>query len=389
MLNKVGASAKLYMLIFITAASLTGLGLYGIHGLKKMNDNTRTLYTDRVLCMRQLSNVRFEYMAQILPAALNVKNHILGFSEAKKRLEQAMEVINSNWRDYKASYLTPNELALLKQADVIKNRADITTENLKNILLKEDTLALDEFIKKQSPAAPIPFITMVTRLMDLQAQVGNEIFTDNRHIYRDVSKNFFLLILLSLAISLPLSFFLIKNIKKLIKDILISRNTYKESEKRYRSLLENASDAIYLLDDKGNFTEVNESMCKMTGRTRDELLRANIDEIIDPEELKSDPVLHGYRGPSLPVIRERRFLRKNRETFDVEINVKLFDDKKVMVIARDITDRKQMEMEFREAELKFRILAEKSMVGVYIVQNGKFIYVNPRFAGVLVTSLRI
>ena len=38
--------------------------------------------------------------------------------------------------------------------------------------------------------------------------------------------------------------------------------------------------------------------------------------------------------------------------------------------------------EFKEAELKFRTIAEKSMVGVYIVQNDTFAYVNPRFAGI-------
>jgi len=37
---------------------------------------------------------------------------------------------------------------------------------------------------------------------------------------------------------------------------------------------------------------------------------------------------------------------------------------------------------YRESELKFRSLAEQSMVGIYIVQNGKFIYVNPCFASV-------
>jgi PAS domain S-box-containing protein len=41
-----------------------------------------------------------------------------------------------------------------------------------------------------------------------------------------------------------------------------------------------------------------------------------------------------------------------------------------------------METELRDAELKFRTIAEKSMVGVYIVKDGKFAYVNPRFANV-------
>jgi two-component system, sporulation sensor kinase E len=157
---------------------------------------------------------------------------------------------------------------------------------------------------------------------------------------------------------------------------------FKKSEEKYRSLIEHASDAIYVLDYNGNFIDVNASMCKMMGYSREELLQLNVEEIIDPEELKTDPVTHGPRDPIQSVIRERRLIRKDRSIFDAEINVKMFADDRILVIARDITGRKKMEAELREAELKFRTIAEKSMVGVYIVQNGKFVYVNPRFAGV-------
>ncbi|MDB5155286.1 MAG: domain S-box protein, partial [Mucilaginibacter sp.] len=157
---------------------------------------------------------------------------------------------------------------------------------------------------------------------------------------------------------------------------------YQKSEWKYRSLIEHASDAIYVVDFKGNFTDVNASMCKMTGYTRDELLQLNVADIIDPEELKIDPVKHGPRSPDEHIMRERRLARKDRSIFDAEINVKMFQDDRILIIARDITGRKKMEAGLKEAELKFRTIAEKSMVGVYIIQNGKFIYVNPRFAEV-------
>jgi two-component system, sporulation sensor kinase E len=157
---------------------------------------------------------------------------------------------------------------------------------------------------------------------------------------------------------------------------------YQKSEEKYRSLIEQASDAIYVVDFSGYFVDVNASMCKMTGYTRNELLKLNVEDIVDPEELKIDPVKHGPRKLDEYVIRERRLLRKDRSVFNAEINVKAFQNDRVLVIARDITGRKKMEAEFKEAELKFRTIAEKSMVGVYIVQNGKFIYVNPRFAEV-------
>ncbi|MDB5090326.1 MAG: domain S-box protein, partial [Mucilaginibacter sp.] len=154
---------------------------------------------------------------------------------------------------------------------------------------------------------------------------------------------------------------------------------FQKSEEKYRSLIEQASDAIYILDLNGSFTDVNASMCKMMGYSREELLRLNIESIVDPAELKTDPLSKKMDSAKASVIRERRFVSKNGKIFTVEVNVKKFADR-IMVIARDITGRKKMESELKEAEVKFRTIAEKSMVGVYIVQNGRFVYVNPRFA---------
>ena len=157
---------------------------------------------------------------------------------------------------------------------------------------------------------------------------------------------------------------------------------FRKSEERYRSLIEQASDAIYVVNGNGDFLDVNASMSLLVGYPAEDLLKMNVTEIVDPDELKTDPLMQNAKGPRKSIIRERTFVRKNGDLLPVEINVKLFDDDRIMVIARDIGYRKKMEKETREAELKFRTLAEKSMVGVYIVQHGKFVYVNPRFAAV-------
>ena len=154
---------------------------------------------------------------------------------------------------------------------------------------------------------------------------------------------------------------------------------YQKSEQRYHSLIDQATDAIYVIDKERNLTEVNVSMCELMGYSRQELLRMNVTELLDPEELKNDPlpVISSYLGK--PPI-QRVFIRKNGEHIITEINVKVFPDNRVMVIARDITYRSKMLKEVQEAELKFKTIADKSMVGIYIVQHGVFIYVNPRFA---------
>ncbi len=153
----------------------------------------------------------------------------------------------------------------------------------------------------------------------------------------------------------------------------------RKSEEQYHSLIEQASDAIYVIDNNRNFTYVNANMCRMTGYTREELLKLNVADLLDLSETETAPLppLNTYVGKEAS---EHKFIRKNGEPFIAEINVKVFPDNRVMVIVRDITVRKKIETELREAELRFRTIADKSMVGVYIVQKGKFTYVNPRFA---------
>ena len=51
-------------------------------------------------------------------------------------------------------------------------------------------------------------------------------------------------------------------------------------------------------------------------------------------------------------------------------------------IAKDITERKRLDNALKESEQQFRNLVEQSLVGVYIIQDEIFRYVNPRFAGI-------
>ncbi len=150
-------------------------------------------------------------------------------------------------------------------------------------------------------------------------------------------------------------------------------------KKGNRSLIEHGSDAIYVLSSTGDFITVNDSVCNMTGYTREELLQMNITSLLNAEILQNYPMVYTDIGPGRSMITERKIVTKNGSVLDVEINVKKFADERLLVIARDITKRKLMEAELRTAEVKFRTLAEKSRVGIYIVQNGRFVYVNPRF----------
>ncbi len=119
-----------------------------------------------------------------------------------------------------------------------------------------------------------------------------------------------------------------------------------ESEKRFEALFKNSSDEIFLADLKGNFLEVNQEAITRMGYTRKELLDMNFRDIKSAKFRKDvdsniDKIIN--RGQ---LIYESEHVAKDGEVISLEMNSRIIDyeDKKAMLtIARDITERKQME----------------------------------------------
>ncbi len=144
----------------------------------------------------------------------------------------------------------------------------------------------------------------------------------------------------------------------------------KESEKRYKRLVENAYDGILLTDLDGNVISVNNHSVVSLGYTRVELLGLTVAEIVkdlDLDEFRS-------RWQSLPndtpFYLRRVQRRKDGSTFPVEICVVKFTEEEqpfVLAMVRDITERELSEKALRESEERFRLLFDLSPVGMALV----------------------
>ena len=153
-----------------------------------------------------------------------------------------------------------------------------------------------------------------------------------------------------------------------------------KKEAIYRSVIEQASDSIMVTDEKGNFIEVNSFLCKQFGYSREELMTMNISSLIDPDQLKNDPIRFDLMAKGIPIFRERRMMHRDGRIIEVEANVKMLPDGRIMAIARDVTDRKRAEdLILREKELSDSII--NSLPGVFYVQstNGKYLRWNKEF----------
>jgi PAS domain S-box-containing protein len=123
----------------------------------------------------------------------------------------------------------------------------------------------------------------------------------------------------------------------------------RQSEEKYRSLLENANDIIYSHDLEGNYLTINRACAEVTGYTRTEILGGlNIAQVVVPEhlELAKEMTRRKFTDPS-PTVYEVDIFTKDRRRITLEVSTRISyrDGQPVAVegIGRDITDRKRIE----------------------------------------------
>jgi PAS domain S-box-containing protein len=129
-----------------------------------------------------------------------------------------------------------------------------------------------------------------------------------------------------------------------------------QNENKYRSLLEQAADGIFISDQQGNYLMVNPKGCEMLGYSLDEMLRLNIRDIVLPQDLAETPLRLDELRAGKTVITERSLRRKDGTSFPAEISAKILKNGQLQAIVRDITRRKQIEEKLKESESRLSLI---------------------------------
>ncbi len=160
-----------------------------------------------------------------------------------------------------------------------------------------------------------------------------------------------------------------------------SEEALKESERKYREILETMEEGYYEVDLAGNFVFFNDSLCKIAGYTREEFSRLSYKEIYkDPEEVFSVYTRVYNTGEPEKAAGWSILTKDGNEVFvEVSITIRRDNDGEPIGfrgIARDITERKEAEQALQESEGKFRALAESSPTAIMMFQNDYWVYAN-------------
>jgi PAS domain S-box-containing protein len=149
---------------------------------------------------------------------------------------------------------------------------------------------------------------------------------------------------------------------------LLKREALQESEERYRTLFEEAMDAIFVADaETGILIDCNRAATELVGRTKKELIGKH-QRILHPrQEIVEEGISKTFKQhlkEKKGQVLEAQVITKKGEIKEVAIKANLMElrGKKVLQgIFRDITNRKQMENALRKSEENHRNISNKML----------------------------
>jgi len=153
-------------------------------------------------------------------------------------------------------------------------------------------------------------------------------------------------------------------------------------EEKYKILFENSADAVFVADaSTKKITDANKTAQVMLGYSKNELIG------IEPKQL-FQPQFHGKLEEKYKLLITKRSMscedlkisKKTGELIDIEMScslVKYDTQGSILIIIRDITERKKAEKALEESEKKYRNIVDNALVGVCkTTLKGDILYAN-------------
>jgi len=155
------------------------------------------------------------------------------------------------------------------------------------------------------------------------------------------------------------------------REILIQK-----TEEKYRSIIEQASDAIIIYSVDGTIYEFNKTCYTMLGYTKEEYAKLRLTDIlVDDIIVNQDNYTAILAGETKTL--NRYLMMKDGTLLETEVSVKMLTDGKMIAFARDITERRKAELLIKESEIFTRSILTSIDYHIAVIEaNGNIISVN-------------
>ena len=171
-LNTLTVRTRLFLLIGLMSVVAISLSLLGLYGMKKANDGLQTVYSDRVVPLKDLKVIADMYAVNIVDTTHKVRNGNITWEEAIKNVEDAERIIHEKWSGYLSTILVEEEEKLILQIKPLFNTTQQTLNKLQEILKDHNQEAITNFTVNELYPVIDPISGKIAELIDVQIFVA-------------------------------------------------------------------------------------------------------------------------------------------------------------------------------------------------------------------------
>ena len=186
-----------------------GLGLFNHHsGLESLN----TVYTDRVVPLRDLKVIADAYAVNVVDTTHKVRSRQLNWQEGRQSVVQARATIQRTWQAYLGTTLVEEERLLAEQATSLMKRSETVLNRLQQILDAEDAGAMEAYTIHDLYQTIDPLSDIFSKLTELQLRVAKQEYEQSVTAYERGRALALVAIVIGVALSFLLAWLTIANL---------------------------------------------------------------------------------------------------------------------------------------------------------------------------------
>lgn len=156
--------------------------------------------------------------------------------------------------------------------------------------------------------------------------------------------------------------------EKMFGEIVEAITTRKQSEARFRTLVEQAADAFFVINRAGRIVDVNQQACESLGYSREGLLQLKVTDIQQSLTMADYVQVWERLEPHVPITLEGYHCCNDGNLFPVEVRIGILNrgnQELILALARDISERKKAE----QAMARLAEIGELATMIVHEVRN--------------------
>ena len=265
-MNSISISKRLALLVLGLLGLLALVVVISLTRLDSSNDTLRSLYGDRMVPIKQLSQVADGYAIGVVDTAHKLRDGSVKADAAVRAIEQSLKAVDVQWKAYLATELTKEETVLIDKTKPALKAAEGAAAKLLELARAGNIEGVAKFAATDMYPAIDPLAGDLQELIDLQLNVAESEYKASQAAFKTLLWTSVIVFLLTLVVAGVLSLMIVRSITRPLREAVEIAETVAAGDLRRKIEFSGSDETAQLL---GALSKMNQGLVDIVSQVRD------------------------------------------------------------------------------------------------------------------------